>query len=428
MHLFLSAIVVSLLFAAVGVAQTPVSTTGAARDTTGALAVFLDCQTHYCDFDFLRREIAAVNWVRDPRVADVHVIVVNQETGAGGDQFTAQFLGLRRFEGSVDTLSFNTKAVAVDDEVRRDLAQMLKAGLLPFIARTSGLDAFSVAFAARPDDEPTVRSRDPWDSWVFRTSVDGDMDGDRNSRSMEAEVEVSANRVTADWKTDLSLEGSYDENSFDLNDGTTFINIQRNYSLELLQVKSVGNHLSVGVTGEVGSSTFSNQRRVVRVAPAVEYDLFPYQESAHRQLTVQYAAGLARYHYVDTTIFSKTRETVAVHSFRAVASARQPWGDLSVTTLVRSQLDDPSRRRASVGGGASVRLLQGLSLELWGDVSSINDQIYLPREGASDEEILVQQRERATSYDFSASFGLSYTFGSIFNNVVNPRFASIDFF
>jgi hypothetical protein len=75
-----------------------------------------------------------------------------------------------------------------------------------------------------------------------------------------------------------------------------------------------------------------------------------------------------------------------------------------------------------------VRLVQGLSLNLSGHVSSINDQIYLPRDGASDEEILVQQRERATSYKYSVSLGLSYTFGSIFNNVVNPRFASIDFF
>ena len=87
-----------------------------------------------------------------------------------------------------------------------------------------------------------------------------------------------------------------------------------------------------------------------------------------------------------------------------------------------------SRRRASLGGDASVRVVQGLSLDLSGRVSSINDQIYLARGEASDEEILVQQRERATSYEFSVRFGVSYTFGSIFNNVVNPRLASIDFF
>jgi len=41
---------------------------------------------------------------------------------------------------------------------------------------------------------------------------------------------------------------------------------------------------------------------------------------------------------------------------------------------------------------------------------------------ATDQEILVRQRQLATSYRYGVSVGLSYTFGSIFNNVVNPRF------
>ena len=430
MYFVAAAIAASVTFATLGLAETPApSVTLVERDTTGALDVFLDCKTHYCDFNFFRQEIAAVNWVRDPRVADVHVIVVSQRTGAGGDRLTAQFLGLRRFDGADDTLSFSTRAVPVDDEVRRDLAQMLKVGLLRFIARSSGFDAFSIGFnGAQEGDEAAVLNEDPWNAWVFRTSVNGSTRGDGNSQSIESHVGLSASRVTDDWKTDVDLGGSYDDRKVDLSDGTTFVNIQRNYALEMLQVRSISDHLSLGVKGGIGSSTYSNQRRVMRLAPAIEYDLFPYDQSAQRKVTLQYAAGLARYHYIDTTIFLKTEETVPVHSLRALASARQPWGDLSVTALVRTQLDDASRRRASLGGDASVRVVQGLSLDLSGRVSSISDQIYLAREEASDEEILVQQRERATSYEFSVRFGVSYTFGSIFNNVVNPRLASIDFF
>lgn len=427
-HSLAGAIALSLAFASGASAQTPPSRATTAPDTASALAVFLDCKTRYCDFDFFRREIAAVNWVRDPRVADVHVLVVSQGTGSGGSQLTAQFFGLGEFEGADDTLSFSTKAVPVDDEVRRDLARMLKLGLVGYVARSSGYDAFDIAFNTTANDDDAAPVDDPWNAWVFRTSVDGDTNGDRGSQSIRTEVELSANRVTEGWKTGVSIEGSYDDKKYDLNDGTTFVNIQRNYRLELLQVKSISDHLSVGVTGGIGSSTYSNQHRVVRFAPALEYDLFPYAQSARRQLTLQYAAGLANYHYVDTTVFLKTRETIPVHSLRAIGSARQPWGDLSVTALIRTQLDDASKRRASLGGNTRVRLVQGLSLNLSGHVSSINDQIYLPRDGASDEEILVQQRERATSYKYSVSLGLSYTFGSIFNNVVNPRFASIDFF
>jgi hypothetical protein len=57
-----------------------------------------------------------------------------------------------------------------------------------------------------------------------------------------------------------------------------------------------------------------------------------------------------------------------------------------------------------------------------GSASRINDQLYLPAEGATDEEILLRRRQLATSYRYRLSIGASYTFGSIFNNVVNTRF------
>ena len=50
------------------------------------------------------------------------------------------------------------------------------------------------------------------------------------------------------------------------------------------------------------------------------------------------------------------------------------------------------------------------------------DQIYLPRGAASTEEILLRQRQLLTGYQYFFEFGFSYTFGSIFNNIVNPRF------
>ena len=52
----------------------------------------------------------------------------------------------------------------------------------------------------------------------------------------------------------------------------------------------------------------------------------------------------------------------------------------------------------------------------------MRDQLSLPRSSATDQEILLQRRELATEYQYSLSVGVSYTFGSIYNNVVNPRF------
>jgi hypothetical protein len=54
----------------------------------------------------------------------------------------------------------------------------------------------------------------------------------------------------------------------------------------------------------------------------------------------------------------------------------------------------------------------------------IHDQINLVKQDLTYDEILLQRKEIATQYEYYLSFGLSYTFGSIYNNVVNPRFGN----
>jgi len=49
-------------------------------------------------------------------------------------------------------------------------------------------------------------------------------------------------------------------------------------------------------------------------------------------------------------------------------------------------------------------------------------QIGLRRRDLSDEEILTARRELATDSSHSLNFGFTFDFGSVFNNVVNPRF------
>ncbi len=70
----------------------------------------------------------------------------------------------------------------------------------------------------------------------------------------------------------------------------------------------------------------------------------------------------------------------------------------------------------------SLRVIQGLSVNLNGSASRIRDQLSLRKGDASEDEVLLRRRELETSYDYHVSFGISYTFGSIYNNIVNPRF------
>ena len=57
------------------------------------------------------------------------------------------------------------------------------------------------------------------------------------------------------------------------------------------------------------------------------------------------------------------------------------------------------------------------------DIFTAFFQQYYNSTTSTPEEILVRRRQLATNYDYNIAFGVSYTFGSIFNNVVNSRFA-----
>ena len=86
-----------------------------------------------------------------------------------------------------------------------------------------------------------------------------------------------------------------------------------------------------------------------------------------------------------------------------------------------SFIPDFKKNHVSMFGNVSLNLFRGLSLNLNTNIDSLRDQITLPLEEATSEEVLVNQRQLSTSYRYVLFFGVGYTFGSIFSPIVNPR-------
>ncbi len=63
------------------------------------LKIFVDCR--YCDMTFIRSEINLVDFLLDNKAADVHVLITNQRTGGGGDQFQLIFFGQNKFKNLI---------------------------------------------------------------------------------------------------------------------------------------------------------------------------------------------------------------------------------------------------------------------------------------------------------------------------------------
>ncbi|HEV8613624.1 MAG TPA: hypothetical protein VGQ73_08925, partial [Gemmatimonadales bacterium] len=194
------------------------------------------------------------------------------------------------------------------------------------------------------------------------------------------------------------------------------------YSAGLLLARSMGDHWSLGLQGSVLRSTIENYDLNVQLTPEVEYDVFPYKESSRRQFVLVYAAGLTYSNYQDTTIFNKLKETRPSHSLTAAAEAVQPWGNLDGRLVLSSLLNDFTKNRISIFGSCEIRLIRGLNLNVGGGYSRVRDQLSLLKTGLSDEDILLRLKQLKTSYFYNGFVGLSYNFGSKFNNVVNPRF------
>ncbi len=403
-------------------------TLSAQTTDTAAVRVFLDCPVYLCDFDYFRSELASVNWVRDRMESDVQVLVSTQQTGSGGTEWTLTFLGRARADGLLDTLRYDGVPNESPDATRKALVQRVRLGFVRYVSRVSGADAVTVSFGGRGKSTQTKSGRDPWRYWVFQTQINGFMNGESLQRFRNFFGSVSANRVTEAWKTNIEYDESYNDSRFEIPDTTVasgsdvITNLQRSYGINVLQVRSLSSHWSLGATGSVSSSMYLNQHRAWSFAPAIEYDIFPYSESTRRQVRLMYSIGTSGYVYNDTTIYLKLRETIPFHRLTTAVGLTQPWGSVNVTGNANWFLSDASKRSSGLFGSVNLRLIKGLALNVGGSVNSLRDQVYLPHEPGTDTQILLQERQRATTYRYFMSFGLSYSFGSIYNNVVNPRF------
>ncbi|MFQ5535809.1 MAG: hypothetical protein ACE5GJ_00020 [Gemmatimonadota bacterium] len=405
----------------------------AAQEVGGAtgetLSIFFDCQARGCrDLDYFRREIPYVNWVRNREDADVHVLVTSRRSGGGGLEYSLAFLGQGDLAGSDLTLVTHTSGDATEDDRRAAVAQKLRLGLVRYLADRPIGDRLKITLAgpgASPGPEAPSPAgagpKDPWDFWVFRVTANGFVNGESSIRFANYFGTVSANRTTEAWKIILGANRSENIQEFELSD-RTIKETRTDWGVNGAVVRSVGARWAVGLRTDVGSSTFLNQDLRWSVRPGLEFNFFPYEESSRRSLTLQYLVGPWHWDYAETTIFGLDEETRWKESLTARLSLVQPWGRWTTSVSGSHFFNDSEHYNMNVFASVNVRLFKGFSVRVTGNYSWVRDQIYLAAGGATQEEILLRQRQIETSYRYFTSFGIEYRFGSIFNNVVNPRF------
>ena len=398
----------------------------ALAQTNGALRVFLDCDR--CDFDFLRREITWVNWVRNREDSQVHLLITTRSAGSG-TEYDLNFIGRDEFEETNFTHLYFASQTNTDDETRVGYAQVIRIGLLQFTVGTAQADQIQIRepqVAAGPREAPSnlmaQPTDDPWNFWVFRvgTSFRGSGEDRRNDKTFSGNF--SANRTTEAWKILTGLNLRYSERFFEYSDGSSTTDITEDYGFAGQVVKSMGPRWGASIKGEVTHSTYQNMDLGITAAPGVEFNIYPYEESSRRMWIVRYEIGLSQVRYEEITIYDKLEEFLVDQTLITNWTMQQPWGESEIAVEYANYLDDFSKYHVVVSGDLEFRITRGLSIDTNGSISTVRDQLNIPARDLTDEEVLLRRRALETDYRWSFSFGISYQFGSIYNNVVNPRF------
>jgi hypothetical protein len=408
---------VSALLGAAGLARAQESPAPAAPPDT--LRVVLHCDQ--CDLVFLKTNVGFAEFVSETETAEVDVTV--SAPAAGDTEWRLAFAGRGRFSGRERSFTFRATGSAATDETRRELTRWLKIGLAEYAVDTRAGSQLDVTFD-RPATSPGApANRDRWNYWVFRLGLDSFGNGEQSTVSRSYYVNTSANRTTENWKIRIGGYRSINWNSFDLGDGEKVESHVSDWSADTLIVKSLTGHLSAALTGSVTGSTFSNEERVGQIAPGIEYDFFPYSESTKRSLTIQYTVGGAFYNYEAETIFGKMTEKIAKHTVSTSLGLSQPWGQAGGSFIFTQQLSALERTRLTFSGSVRVRLTRNLTVNASGSYDRIRDQFTLEKGEASEEEVLLRQRQLATGHRYRFSFGFQFSFGALSNITVNPRFS-----
>lgn len=382
--------------------------------------VYLDCRS--CDVTYIRTNITFVNYVRDQGDASIYLDISDQRTGGGGREFTLTFSEINQPNGRLDTLRYNSPNSDTNDERRIGLNRHIKIGLIPFVTQTVAIRNLDIFYEVPEGTDEAEEIDDPWNSWIFDINLRSNMSGEASEFNFGLYSGLEAERTTYDWKIRGRVRGEIRRRNVELTN--RMLNVNRDWGdYWAMAGYSVSDHATLALFSRARFSKTSNIALESYIAPAIEYNFFPYDEFQQRRFVVQYHISPSYRKYFNTTVFLKDSELIMNQELSTRLRYDQRWGRIDIRMSGMHYFHDTSINRIEVNPSFNIRIIRGLSVSLSGRYRIINDQLSLEAQiDPSDPDNIIRGTQRPTSYDYYISFGLSYTFGSIYNNVVNPRF------
>ena len=373
------------------------------------------------DMDYMRRNMRFVDFVNDPAVSDVHIIISSQVSGSGGQVYSMRFVNKTYENFSEYTITCTTASSDTQEESRKKITDAITLGMMPYVNESDAANNLSIRYQANEGSENEVaKVDDPWHNWTFRGDFNGGINAQESRKNYNYSVNLRADKVTEDWKFRnnawINVNTSKVENNDEVYTSDRITNI---YNSQI--IKSLSSRWSWGTFLNYSRNNYTNFKHSVSAKPAIEYNIFPWDISDRKVFTLAYYVGPSWAKYYEETIYGKSDEFLWQQTAELNLQLVEIWGEINATLNASNYLHDFSKNRISLDTRLSIRIVRGFSVNFRFNVEKIQDQIYLPKGDISLDDILLNNVQLPSSFQIGANMGLRIQFGSIYNNIVNRR-------
>ncbi len=383
------------------------------------IKLFFECQD--CKESYFINQMTFVDFVRDTQNSDVHLYVTKQKNASEGFRYFLNFVGKGQF--SDIKFKLQTDSPESESSLKRNnrILKTAKMGLAPFVSRTKV--ANKIDFVCN-DSLKTIDKEldDPWDYWVFVMDLGGELDAESSVYEYVVSGRLNCKRITDIWKHRFVFDYDYENETYDYQTNNTKQSIKKAFTFHTRSVYALTSHWSAQYSAAIKQDTYYNYDFYWDFGPGLEYNFFTWDKSDRKVFTARYELKARYFDYIQPTVNNLQSDLLWNHFLGLELILRQPWGDIESECKYSTYLDNWEMYKLSLQTKLSVKLARGFSVFLNVEGALINDQHYLPMATSTLEDRLLQARKEETPFELAGEVGIRFSFGSIYNSVVNHRF------
>jgi hypothetical protein len=377
------------------------------------LKAYLDCR---CDQNYLKQQTSFLEHVRDQNLADIEIFILDVRNPTGTRTFEIKVDGNNEYQEISSSTFVSGYANDTSSTLRDKLLNKLKLALIPFLDKAS----YNIKVDVDSNFDDLTVNDDKWKNWVFELSGSYNDDKEESRKTNRYELEFEIDKLTPEWRIGMEIKRNESNGKFFSND-KVYTSNRKTTSISGRVVRSISDHFSAGIFSSAYQNTYENIDFNRYIAPAIEYSFYPYKDVLSKEITLAYRIGIGKRNYIEKTIYGYEKQKLSSQTLSLNIRFRQKWGNISSYLNATQFLNDGTKKRFSLRSDLDLRVFEGLAVRFSGNVNLIREQYSLAAVSTSIEELLLQQRQIATDYRTNFSVGLSYTFGSIYNSVINTR-------